>query len=225
MTTPTPTKLIPLLTSRPSLVVVPVEPQPLIPTREHYRYMHDARLANVVKSCPLEVGRQYYVPERWQLGTGDGVKCGINIQVQHEPWLYEVAIEHREAAYALGEKCGYGGKWQPARTMKPWMTPNHYTVKSVECRQVRTITEAEAELLGMPHCEQCESPNRGQWGRGAIDDPLALAAGGTPFHECSGVCNGETLIEWLQCYFTRDHGPAAWSDNAWCWFAALAWEK
>lgn len=84
-----------------------------------------------------------------------------------------------------------------------------YRVATVECRRVRSVTEAEAKDYG------CDCRSDLAWGRygahGATMYDTAVAHGYRAHFE-------ET--------FTATHGAAAWDEDAWSWFitreAALA---
>ena len=104
--------------------------QPMFPDRNEARLWtpsaswvegklpQDTGAAGIVRWAPFAPGETYWVRERWGLGTGDGVKMGVNVQVETDPWCVEVPQEHREAAYAIWDKVH--PNWQPASTMPQW---------------------------------------------------------------------------------------------------------
>lgn len=132
-----------------------------------------------------------------------GIKAGDEIlRADFNP------LEHEGDEYAV--------KWKSAATMPLHFARIRKTTTRVELRRVRTITKAEAIEYGMPHCDTCEHRS-GQWGRGAIDDPLSSAAGGKPWHECDGICGGLSFAEWFKADFHARY-PGSWDRDDYAWF-------
>ena len=97
--------------------------------------------------------------------------------------------------------------------MPRWAARWVLRVDVLRVEPLQSMTSDDAFREGVVPCEDCHgSP----WGRGAQDDPLSNAAGGRPWRECPGVCNGQNEMEtaemnWTQRYGTE--GPYSWGSN------------
>lgn len=139
---------------RPSgLVVIPCKEQPLLPPRDKYPTMYDARVASALKLCPLGgPGTQWVGREPWGYFGGD-------------EYLYQRdigAVGYKATHDITGLTPIPGGKWRPARSMPDWAARIRKTTTRVELRRVRTITEAECELLPIAPHRATDHP-RGVW--------------------------------------------------------------
>lgn len=108
-------------------------------------------------------------------------------------------------------------RWISAARMPDWAVRYRLRAIKIECRQLGSVTEEESRVL-VPHCPVCEPPACGHWGRGAIDDPLAGAAGGRPYRQCGGVCDGLTAAGQFQVEWCKDRGKRVLWPDGWVWF-------
>jgi hypothetical protein len=106
-------------------------------------------------------------------------------------------------------------KWRSPIHMPEWAARIFLTIKDCKAMQVQETTKWQAELEGCPECEECYD-KCGQWGRGAIDDPLSNACGGRPWRVCYGICEGLTELQWMENAWDAQHGKRhPWSANPW----------
>lgn len=109
-------------------------------------------------------------------------------------------------------------KWKPSRFMPRWASRILLEKTGERVERVQEISEEDARNEGCPQCPDCEEKNLcGEWGRGAIDDPLSLAAGGRPFYECGGLCGGQTAKEWFRSLWDSLNAKRGydWDSNPW----------
>ncbi len=92
------------------------------------------------KSCPYgKAGDTLWVREKWSVGTGDGVRTGLNIQyASGPPWLKEVPEGHRDDALLVAGKHGYG-TWRSSIHMPRWASRLFLRLKSVRVERVQDI--------------------------------------------------------------------------------------
>lgn len=111
-----------------------------------------------------------------------------------------------------------GQPWRPSTHMPRWASRITLEVQRVWVERLLDISEADALAEGCPPCPECADAC-GQWGRGAIDDPLSSAAGGRPWSMCGGACQGESEQEWFQRLWDSIYAAKGlgWGDNPWVW--------
>jgi hypothetical protein len=107
-------------------------------------------------------------------------------------------------------------RWRPSIHMPRWASRLTLELADVRVERLQAISEQDAEAEGCPVCETCLDRN-GQWGRGAIDDPLSNACGGRPWHTCHGICEGKTAKEWYASLWDSINGPSSWAENPFVW--------
>jgi hypothetical protein len=149
--------------------------------------------------CPYgNVGDQLWVRETWQLGTGDGNRMGINVQVKTEPWCIEVPVEHREAAVVMAKKIGYGGKWRPSIHMPKWASRITLELTDVRVERLQAISESDAEAEGVQR-------------RFEIDV-------GTFIHgSMAAIEKASTYRIGFKHLWDQINGAGSWASNPFCW--------
>lgn len=146
---------------RPSgLVILPCKEQPLLPPRDKYLTMYEARVASALKLCPLGgpgtewVGREAFIP---------CVGCGLDSKTADASY---VCLEDGTQIFRNGNVDKWtlkdppnwkGYRFRPASRMPDWAARIRKTTTRVELlRRVRTITEAEANQTGV-ECDRYKS--------------------------------------------------------------------
>lgn len=107
-------------------------------------------------------------------------------------------------------------KWRPSIHMPKWACRCWKEITDVRVQRIQEISEEDAKAEGVPFCEKCDKPYSGQWGRGAIDDELSNAAGGRPWRDCYGICQGRTYKEEFRDNWNSIY-PGSWERNDWVW--------
>lgn len=167
--------------------------------------------------CPFgKPGDRLWVREAWGAGWHDGRDGYTAIRPTGPQYDRPDKVFYRADGWDESE-----GRlpWRPSIHMPRWASRLSLEITNVRVERVQDISEVDAMLEGLPHCELCEPPNCGQWGRGAIDDPLANACGGRPWHNCQGDCEGMTAHDQFGKRWNSHYAktPYAWAANPWVW--------
>jgi hypothetical protein len=151
-----------------------------------------ARLHNAAIRCPFSVGDEMAVKETWQAVPVGELRDWRGIPEGR----FRVPEPHRPSIAAIYRADGPmpGDEiWRSAVTMPIWASRSTVRVESVAYRRIRSITEDEAITLVR------RDEATGRYLPGMTD--YAVWA----FRE-----------SWEQQY-----GPAAWADDAHCWFGVM----
>ena len=224
------------LDGRLRLIVVPVVPQPeesfatdynrdgSIKARRSYgwtwRPYRDAGSLTVaghamLDHCPIGApGTVLWGRETWAHDAESVGAC----RAAYES-LGAVAPLYYGPYYRVGEVAPETFRWRSSATMPRWASRITLTVESVDVRRVQSTCK-DMHLAGIPECPKCaDSP----WGRGAIDDPLSSAAGGRPFAECDGPCEGKMAGAWFRDHWNDRYAKKGmpFDGNCWAWFVGV----
>lgn len=156
-------------------------------------------VANCV--CPYgSIGDRLWVREAWASLT-------VNNQIDY---LYR-ADHHTGLEKKNGDQ-----KWKPSIHMPRVASRLSLEIVRIRIERLRSIQEKDAIAEGCPECLTC-AERSGKWGRGAIDDPLSLSAGGRPYQICAGECRGLTATEWFAALWAQINGVDSWDANPFVW--------
>lgn len=110
-------------------------------------------------------------------------------------------------------------KWNPSIHMPRRLSRINLEITDILIERLNNISEDDANSEGCPECPVCQvTGDCGQWGRGAIDDPLSNAAGGRPWRDCRGPCDGKTGKEWFKDLWDSINSKKyPWESNPWVW--------
>lgn len=198
------------------LIVVPMKPQPSAgflarrvvgsaPDGNGVRWFMADGMSELVP-CPFPPGCRVAVKEAWAQ-VDDKYGAPLICYSDGTAQYHGMMEDDRD------ELCGFadGGyeqprKWNSAATLPLWAVRTFLAVEAVECRQVQTITEAEAQLAGVRllHIEGSE---------------LDRYCG----HRYYFQNNWDTLYghRFNGKGRKKRNGPLgqfAWESNPWCWF-------
>lgn len=170
--------------------------------------------------CPYgPPGTLLWVRETWGCPNADHPRCVDGRKPTRADRIVYAANAADAWQWRRGGSCG-DFVWRSPRYMPRWASRLTLEVTGVRVERLQDISESGARLEGCPNCPECEGQYRcGQWGRGAIDDPLSSAAGGRPWRNCMGLCEGRTGKEWFASTWDTLNGRRGfpWSSNPWVW--------
>jgi hypothetical protein len=176
--------------------------------------------------CPFgRVGNRLWVREAWcgkvhpltsqLLWRPDGNTYEVHYRADGE----DVFLDDGDGFTCRRKDGTPASPWRPSIYMPRWASRITLEITDVRVERLNDISEADALAEGCPQCETCID-RCGQWGRGAIDDPLSNAMGGQPWRACGGICDGLTAKEWFSRLWDSINGErpgCSWGDNPWIW--------